>query len=73
MKPKSIGERLQEARDKLDMSQAEFAKYFNVNQSTMHRWETGDIAIGNRTEFWIEHVLSQLAWVAADRQKQAAE
>jgi transcriptional regulator with XRE-family HTH domain len=72
-KPKGIGERLVQARSKLGLSQAEFAKYFNVNQSTMHRWETGDIMIGNRTLFWIDHVLGQLAWLAADRRRQGAE
>jgi DNA-binding XRE family transcriptional regulator len=70
-KPKSIGDKLVQARAKLGMTQTEFAKYFNVNQSTLHRWETGSILIGNRTEFWIEHVLGQLAFVYADRRKNA--
>ena len=67
---KSIGSRLYQARDKLGISQAAFAKYFNVNQSTIHRWENDQIEIDARTLFWIEHVLGSLSFVYAHKQRE---
>jgi len=67
--PKPISERLKQARTKLGVNQIEFAKYFNVNQSTVSRWETNDIKIDHRTLFWIEHVLGTLGFVYANKQR----
>ena len=64
-----IGDRLLQAREKLGISQADFAKYFNVNQSTIHRWENADVEVDARTLFWIEHVLGNLGFVYANKQR----
>ena len=50
-------------------AEAAFAKYFNVNQSTIHRWENDLINIDARTLFWIEHVLGDLGFVYANKQR----
>ncbi len=59
---KKIARLLRLARGKLGISQAQFAKHFNVNQSTLCRWEHNKINIDPRTEFWIQHVLGKLAY-----------
>lgn len=69
IKSKPIGDRLRQARLKLGANQIEFAKYFNVNQSTLCRWEKGKIHIDARTLFWIEHVLGDLGFVYANKQR----
>ena len=66
---KKIGVRLRQARDRLGLTEAEFAKYFNVNQSTINRWERNKIKIDARTLFWIEHVLGDLGFVYANKQR----
>ena len=66
---KKIGARLLLARDKLGMSQQQFAKYFNVKQCTISRWENSEIHIDARTLFWIEHVLCELGFVYANKQR----
>lgn len=36
---------IQSIRESLDMSQAKFAKFIGVNQSTVSRWEAGTLMI----------------------------
>jgi DNA-binding transcriptional regulator YiaG len=52
---------IRRARQRAGESQAEFAKRFRVNQSTLHRWETDGITARGTAELAIEHVLSELA------------
>ena len=49
------------ARKRLKLSQAEFAKHFRVNQSTVHRWENGTLVIEGITEIGVEAVLADLS------------
>ena len=49
------------ARKRSGESQTEFAKHFRVNQSTVHRWETGDLVIEGITEIGVETVLAELS------------
>lgn len=51
---------IKRARSKLDESQAAFARRFNVNQSTIHRWETGELKIEGLDEIGVKAVLAKL-------------
>lgn len=53
-------------RRRLGESQAEFAKRFGVNQSTVHRWETGDLPIKGIIELGVEAVLADLSVQASE-------
>jgi transcriptional regulator with XRE-family HTH domain len=55
-------------REKLGESQAEYAKHFKVNQSTIHRWETGKLPIEGIVEIGVEAVLARLAYTFVERQ-----
>lgn len=48
-------------RTRLGESQAEFARRFKVNQSTIHRWETGRLPIEGIIEIGVLAVLADLA------------
>lgn len=52
-------EEIRAARAELGESQAEFARRFGVNQSTVHRWETRGIS-DTITRLAIESVLSRI-------------
>jgi predicted transcriptional regulator len=46
-------------------SQTEFAVHFKVNQSTIHRWETGKLPIEGIVEIGVEAVLADLSQEAS--------
>jgi DNA-binding transcriptional regulator YiaG len=52
---------IKRARKRLGESQADFARRFNVNQSTVHRWETGDLVIEGITAIGVEAILADLS------------
>jgi predicted transcriptional regulator len=54
-------------RKRLDETQTEFARRFNVNQSTVARWERGDLAIEGIAAVAVEYVLAELSRQAARR------
>ena len=56
-------------RARLGESQTKFAKHFGVNQSTVHRWETGELPIEGIIAHGVEAVLARLSYVYVDRQK----
>jgi DNA-binding XRE family transcriptional regulator len=56
-------------RLRLGETQTEFAKHFGVNQSTIHRWETGKLPIEGIIAHGVEAVLARLSYVYVDRQK----
>jgi transcriptional regulator with XRE-family HTH domain len=55
-------------RKRLGESQADFAKHFKVNQSTIHRWETGKLPIEGIIEIGVEAVLARLAYIFVEQQ-----
>jgi transcriptional regulator with XRE-family HTH domain len=57
-------------RKRLGESQAEFAKHFGVNQSTIQRWENAKYEIPPRTAKLIEIVIYQLGLSFAKRSRQ---
>ena len=59
-------------RQRLGESQARFARRFGVNQTTISRWESGDLAITGIAEVAVDYVLAELSLQPA-RGKQAAE
>jgi DNA-binding transcriptional regulator YiaG len=67
------GSEIKRARDRLGESQAAFAKRFGVNQSTIHRWETGDLAIDGIVLMGVESVLAKLSGQHPTEQTEAAE
>ena len=48
-------------RLRIGESQIEFAKRLKVNQSTLSRWESGDLEIEGIAEIALEYVLAELA------------
>jgi transcriptional regulator with XRE-family HTH domain len=56
-------------RTRLGQSQADFAKHFGVNQSTVQRWENDKYEIPPRTVKLIEYVLYRLGIEFAERQR----
>jgi DNA-binding transcriptional regulator YiaG len=52
---------IKRARKRLGESQAVFARRFNVDQSTVHRWEEGDLVIKGITAIGVEAVLADLS------------
>ena len=59
-------------RLRLGETQAQFARRFGVNQTTISRWERGELAITGIAEVVVDYVLAELA-LQPDRGKQAAE
>lgn len=59
------GKDIKRHRDRLGETQTEFARRFNVNQSTVARWENGDLDIVGIAEVAVEYVLAELARQAA--------
>jgi transcriptional regulator with XRE-family HTH domain len=51
------GRRLAEAREKAELSQAEFASRLNTTQAAVSRWETGDRVPSFETRLLIHGVL----------------
>lgn len=47
-------------RLRIGETQAEFAKHFGVNQSTIHRWETEGIPRTGRTRILIDLMLPKI-------------
>ena len=54
---------------RLGESQSQFAKHFGVNQSTVHRWETGELPIEGIIAHGVEAVLAKLAYSFAEQQR----
>jgi DNA-binding transcriptional regulator YiaG len=65
-----ISRTIAKTREKLGESQAEFAKHFGVNQSTIQRWENDKYEIPARTAKLIEIVIFQLGLSAPKRDQQ---
>lgn len=55
------GEMITAARVRLGESQAQFAKRFGVNQSTLHRWEAKGPPTGGTALRVIEQVIAQIS------------
>ena len=51
---------IKKARDRLGESQAQFAKRFGVNQSTIQRWEKGRAPESGMAAALIQRVLSEI-------------
>ena len=64
-----ISAAIAKTRERLDESQADFAKHFGVNQSTIQRWESGKIEIPAHTAKLIDHVLFKLGKHVARQQR----
>lgn len=60
-------ENIRDIRKTLDISQAELAKLLGVEQSTVSRWERGDLPLNPRTRMAIDFVFDE-----ARRQKSTA-
>ena len=54
-------------RERVGETQATFARRFNVNQTTISRWETGELAIEGIALVAVEYVLAELARQASRR------
>ena len=59
------GKDIRKHRDRLGETQTQFARRFNVNQSTVARWESGDLDIAGIAEVAVEYVLAELSRQAA--------
>ena len=55
-------------RERVGETQATFARRFNVNQTTISRWETGELAMAEGIALVaVEYVLAELARQASRR------
>lgn len=52
--------RILKARMDLGETQAQFAKRFGVDQSTVHRWETGGISDRGTTAYAVTRVVLEI-------------
>lgn len=52
---------IREARKQLGLSQLDLAKKLGVTQSTVSRFETGDLAVDERTKLAVEALLMKAA------------
>jgi transcriptional regulator with XRE-family HTH domain len=59
-----------EARDALGVTQSELAKMLGLNQSTVSRFENGQLAIDERTRLAVEAIVAR--GKSSDRRKVAA-
>jgi DNA-binding transcriptional regulator YiaG len=64
-----ISRTISKTRERLGESQAEFAKHFGVNQSTIQRWESQKYEIPARTAKLIEIVIFQLGLSTAKAER----
>lgn len=59
------GEDIRRTRERLGESQGTFGARFGVDQSTVHRWETGGVPTRGTTRMAIERVLADLSTASA--------
>lgn len=65
------GEQVREARLRVHESQADFGERFGVDQSTIHRWETGGVPRRGPARVAIKQVLAAI--VPTSEPAEAAE
>ncbi len=65
----NTAKQIRRAREALGESQGKFSKRFNVDQSTVHRWENGQAPVSGPALIVLKHLL----WSISTRSVEAAE